>query len=194
MSKMNILFKLIILSVFGIALLSIVLSCKDIQEQDELVYTSKSSFASPETVSTQLIDILRAFPNGAPPLNKTAEFQCRLTTHQLAATNISINVDLPEAFELVSGKLSWFGDVPANVEVAVINAKIKSVKTGTWNIDIECSLNAEENPGYYGDNYTVLVTISEDSANWRPLANLKLTPPSTISPDENLPPPPAITP
>ena len=191
---MNILFKLILVSVFGIALLSVALSCKDIQEQDNLVYTSRSPLASPVVVSTQLIDILRTFSNGAPPLNETAEFQCRLITHQLAATNISINVDLPEAFELVSGKLSWFGDVPANIEVVVIIAKVKSVKTGAWDINIECSLNAEENPGYYGDNYTVFVTITEDSANWRPLANLRLTHPLTIAPDENLPSPPTISP
>ena len=51
-----------------------------------------------------------SFPDGAPPLNQEAELIC-IVKPQCILKNMSIEIRLPEGFELVSGELSWVGDI-----------------------------------------------------------------------------------
>jgi hypothetical protein len=180
---------------FHIVLVSLLMlfsaGCNSIGEKVETPTTVHfSSTPSP------LIEVEVSFPNGAPSLNQTAELICTVITREKRpAINMGIEVDLPDALELVSGELSWQADfVPADSNISVIQARVKSIKTGNWTIDIMVSLDPEENGGYHGGNRPIYVSILVDSAEWRTSAPFGLPTPLTISPDENLPPPPAITP
>jgi hypothetical protein len=80
---------------------------------------------------------------------------------------MSVEVDLPDAFMLVSGNTSWFGDIPVWDEVIVISATVKSVKSGNWTIRSTTNLNPKENGGFGGTGeYLIYVSVSEDAAEW----------------------------
>jgi len=85
----------------------------------------------------------------------------------MRAKNMSVSVNLPEALELVSGELSWVGDVAEGDEAEVIRAVVRSVKTGNWTIEVHKYLNPEEHGGL-GNSYwhPIYISISEDSAEW----------------------------
>ena len=112
------------------------------------------------------ITVELSFPDGAPSLNQEAELVCIVNAYE-PAKNMSVSVNLPEALELVSGELSWVGDVAAEDEVEVINTIVRSVKTGNWTIELTAYLNPEENEGVgiSGSAY-IYKSISEDSAEW----------------------------
>jgi len=111
-----------------------------------------------------------SFPDGAPPLGQTAELIYVVEARAISIHNMTVQIDLPEGFELVSGDLSWVGDVPEGDEVEVIKGVVKSVKVGNWTIKISGHLDPEENAGYggyEGDGWVpVYVAVSEDSAEW----------------------------
>jgi hypothetical protein len=108
-----------------------------------------------------------SFPNGAPPLNTEAELVCIVKTPAMSAKNLGVSVSLPEALELVSGDLSWFGDVAEGDEVEIIRAVVRSVKTGNWTIELNRYLDPEENGGVGFQNPDPFyISISEDSAEW----------------------------
>jgi hypothetical protein len=81
--------------------------------------------------------------------------------------NMSVSVNLPEALELVSGELSWVGDVAEGNEVEVIRAVVRSVDTGNWTIELIRNLNPEEH-GWSGfiNPAPFYISISADSAEW----------------------------
>jgi hypothetical protein len=112
-----------------------------------------------------LISVEVSFQDDAPPLNQTAELLCTVIT-RISVKSMSINVDLPDAFELVSGELSWIGDVPADSETTVIKALVKSVQVGNWTIDTRSQMDPQENGGYRGGDYPIYVSVLEDSAEW----------------------------
>ena len=109
-----------------------------------------------------------SFPDGAPPLGQTAELICKVESHILDIKDMSIEIRLPEALELVSGDLSWIGNISEGDEVEVISAVVKSVKTGNWTIEISGYLDPEEHGGteIHGSGPAIYVSISEDSAQW----------------------------
>jgi hypothetical protein len=115
---------------------------------------------------TPLISVEVSFQDDAPSLNQTAELLCIVITHRVSAKNMSINVELPDAFELVSGELSWTGDVSADSEATVIRALVKSVQVGNWTIDTRSQMDPQENSGYGGGDYPIYVSVLEDSAEW----------------------------
>ena len=80
---------------------------------------------------------------------------------------MSVSIDLPEAFELVSGNLSWVGDIAIGNKVEVIKAVVKAVKTGNWTIEGHSYINPKEH-GYFGGegHYPIYVSVLEDSAEW----------------------------
>jgi len=83
--------------------------------------------------------------------------------------NISIEIRLPEGFELVSGELSWFGDISSGDELEVIRATVRAVKTGNWTIESRCAINPEKQCGISvvpGWHPAIYVSVSEDSAEW----------------------------
>jgi hypothetical protein len=112
------------------------------------------------------------FPNGAPALGQTAELIIVFRS-SMPFKNVSIEIDLPDAFELVSGELYWFGDIP-NVgdeitEIEVIRAEIKAVEVGNWTIEYLRTMNpAEQYHVTLYPNWQPLfyVSVSEDSAEW----------------------------
>jgi len=111
--------------------------------------------------------VLLSFPDGAPPLNQEAELVCTVNAPARSAKNMSVSVNLPEALELVSGELSWSGDVAEGDEVEIIRAVVRSVKTGNWTIELNRYLDPEENRGFGFQNPDPFyISISEDSAEW----------------------------
>ena len=105
---------------------------------------------------------------------------------------MELNVSLPEGLALVSGNLSWKGNVPKDDSEDVIKAIVKSVKVGNWAIEVRGIMDPEKNNGFGGHTwYPLYVSISEKSAEWR------VNPPygapdwtSILSPAETVPPPP----
>jgi len=65
-----------------------------------------------------------------------------------------IKIQLPDGFELVSGDLSWSGNIPKQDTVR-ISAKVKAVKTGTYTI---------HGVAYLGEGLTknLVVTVTND--------------------------------
>ena len=108
-----------------------------------------------------------SFPDGAPPLGQTAELICKVKAHIFDIKDKSIEIRLPEALELVSGDLSWIGNISEGEEVEVISAVVKSVKRGNWTIEVHGYINPEEHGGFGGEGwFPIYVSISEDSAEW----------------------------
>ena len=85
-----------------------------------------------------IIDL--SFPNGAPRLNEMAELRCVAKIHSYT-TNLKVDVHLSDAFELVSGNLSWAGENPTG-EIEAIEAVVRSVQNGNWTIEALVSVGA----------------------------------------------------
>ncbi len=133
-----------------------------------IISSTPSSVSPSITSSAPLIPIefKASFPDGAPPLNHETELRCTVKTTYKTAQDISLTVILPEAFELVSGELSWTGDVPKNSEVSVIRAVVRSVKTGNWEIKIKSFIDPAKH-GYGGSGvFSIYASISGDTAQW----------------------------
>ncbi len=119
---------------------------------------------------TSPVDWEISFPDGAPPLNREARLVVKVTVRTFGVKNMSVNVSLPDAFQLMSGNLSWVGDIARGDKVTVeaITAVIKSVKTGNWTIDTLFNFD----PGSWfsapegGIHYRTYVAVSERSAEW----------------------------
>jgi hypothetical protein len=113
------------------------------------------------------LDVLLSFPDGAPPLNQEAELVCTVNALAGSVKNLGVSVNLPEALELVSGNLSWSGDVAEGDEIEIIRAVVRSVKAGNWTIELNRYLNPGENRGLGFQNPDpYYISISEDSAEW----------------------------
>ena len=123
--------------------------------------TTETSPAPPFTTEV-------SFPHGAPPLNQTAELVCAVSADSINVRNMSLEISLPEGFELVSGDLSWTGDITKGSKIEVVKAIIRSINTGNWAIEITGYLNPEENGGIgmSGSGPICYVSVSEDSAEW----------------------------
>ncbi len=108
-----------------------------------------------------------SFTNGAPPLNQAKEFDCIIKSNYASISNMSLKVNLPDAFELVSGNLSWYGDIQVNSTVTAIKVIIKATKIGNWTIGVTSYLNPQEHGGTGGTgNYPIYVSILSESARW----------------------------
>ena len=114
--------------------------------------------ASPFTVDV-------SFPNGAPPLNREAELRTTVRT-LVNLTGMSVEIRLPTGLELVSGELSWTGDIPAG-ELKVIGATVRAVETGNWTIEVRRDLDPARNGGLgMRGSAPVYVSIFDNSAEW----------------------------
>jgi hypothetical protein len=133
-----------------------------------MLLTSVATGCAPlDTAPAPSITVELSFPDGAPPLNQEAELICTVNALSLPVKNMSVSVNLPEALELVSGELSWLGDVAEGDEAEVIRAVVRSVKTGNWTIELNRYLDPEEH-GWFGFHNPLpfYISISEDSAEW----------------------------
>jgi len=145
------------------------------------------------TPPTIPIEVQVAFPDGAPPLNQTAELTCTIITHRLTMKDMNLEIVLPDGLELINGQLSWTGVPPVDGSIQIINAEVKSVELGNWIIEIPYHINPVEPGGYGGDGKRlVYVSILEDSAEW----NSRYPPWKTGTPTvdtSDLPPPPVTS-
>lgn len=122
----------------------------------------------PETPPAEPITVHLSFPDGAPPLNQEAEL-IYIIKPDCILKNMNIEIRLPEGFELVSGELSWVGDITKGDEIEAIRAVVRAVKIGNWAIELRNSINPEEQGGFsmYPDwQDAIYVSVSEDSAEW----------------------------
>jgi len=130
--------------------------------------TGEGSTTPQETAPPPPFTVEVSFPDGAPPLGQTAELICVVEADWISIQDMSLEINLPEAFELVSGSLSWTGSVPMGDEVEVMKAVVKSVKTGNWTIERTGYLDPKKNGGVggTGSGPAIYVSVSEDSAEW----------------------------
>ena len=63
---------------------------------------------------TEPFTVRVSFPDGAPPLNKTSLLKVTVKSNYPSLKGMKIIVNLPESLELVTGELTWLGDVPAH--------------------------------------------------------------------------------
>jgi hypothetical protein len=99
--------------------------------------------------------------SNAPALNETAEITCTITS-VFDAPNTSAQIILPDGFELVSGELSWQGDIAPNGQES-FKFTIKSVKTGNWTIKAKAGYLFGED-GWYGNLDYLYISVSEETA------------------------------
>jgi len=121
-----------------------------------------------------------SFPSGAPALNQVAELKVVATG---VMNDVRIDVILPDGFELISGNLTWSADSLPPGDTEVINAHIKSQKTGNWTIEARVNYGQRIDLPEGGARYAIYVAVSEDSAEWReypPYGQPSLTPMTPI--------------
>jgi hypothetical protein len=99
--------------------------------------------------------------SNAPALNATAEITCTITS-VFDAPNTSAQIILPDGFKLVSGELSWQGDIAPNGQES-FKFTIKSVKTGNWTIEAKAGYLFGED-GWYGNIDDLYISVSEETA------------------------------
>ena len=120
-----------------------------------------------ETSPQEPVTVDLLFPDGASPLNQEAALICTVKASAINIKNMSVEISLPGAFELVSGNLSWIGNIAEGDEAEVIRVIVRAVKTGNWTIELNRYLDPEENRGHGFQNpYYYYISISEDSAEW----------------------------
>jgi hypothetical protein len=95
-----------------------------------------------------------------PRLNEVGELRC-VVTSVFKASDVRVEVKLPDGFALVSGDLTWQGDLTADGKVEVI-ANIKTVKLGSWVIEGEAGYSFTG--GMYLDRDRLYITVTEASA------------------------------
>lgn len=103
-----------------------------------------------------------SFPDGAPPLNHEAKLTYTVLTSR-DLKNLRVNITLPGGLALVSGNLSWQGDMKAG-ETIEVDTVVKSVKAGNWTMIKSHDLDPAQNGGYMGGSMPYYVSISENSA------------------------------
>ena len=118
---------------------------------------------------TPPIEIKVEFPNGAPSLNQEAELNCIIKAPAISLENVKIEIRLPEALKLVSGSLTWSGNISERDEFKAIDATVRSIKTGNWSIELRKSMNPQKQNSFsfYADwQAAIYISISENSAIW----------------------------
>ena len=103
---------------------------------------------------------VRLYLSYAPWLNRVAELTCSVTVI-FQASNLSVEITLPEGIALVSGDLSWRGDLPEKGKID-LKAVIKAVKIGNWTIEAKAGCPIGE--GWYSDVARIYLSVSENSA------------------------------
>lgn len=160
------------------------------------------------------VNLELSFPNGAPKLNQAAELRCVVKTPALIADSVTVNINLPDGLELISGNLSAQFGTMSTGDVKELRAVIKPAKVGNYTIEAKLSL-ASLNPTFHPGPglYEIYLSVSESSAEWAvypPWLKGKTTPTSVQvkkgdiegvpsasdhePPVEGLPPPPAVSP
>lgn len=128
---------------------------------------TESQYTTVSPPVTPPIEIKIDFPDGAPPLNQTTKLTCTIATHYISMKDMNVEITLPDGLELISGQLSWTGEVAINSSVQAINAEIKSVKLGNWTASIQFHITPIAPGGYGGDGVgQFYIAVFENAAEW----------------------------
>jgi len=112
----------------------------------------------PSSMPSPSITVELSFPDGAPSLNQTRELLCTVSTPGMRTdTGISIDIQLPDAFQLVSGELSWSGMVPGKSSIGVINPNLRSTTTGNWTINVSYQITPKPGEKKAPDTVTFML-------------------------------------
>ncbi|MFC2049803.1 hypothetical protein ACFLTN_01330 [Chloroflexota bacterium] len=114
-----------------------------------------------------LVSVELSFPHGAPRLNQTAELRC-LVELSIPADNITLELNLPDGLELVSGDFPAHLGTMTEGEAKEINAIIRPVEVGNYTIEVKRSLVFQD-PLVYRPGpglYYIYLSVSEHSAEW----------------------------
>ena len=103
---------------------------------------------------------VRLYLSYAPWLNRVAELTCSVTVI-FQASNLSVEITLPEGIALVSGDLSWSGSLPEKGKTD-LKALIKAVKVGNWTIEAKAGYPI--GGGWYSNIARIYLSVSENSA------------------------------
>ncbi|MEM2972446.1 MAG: hypothetical protein QW270_08540 [Candidatus Bathyarchaeia archaeon] len=76
------------------------------------------------------------------------------------ASNVMVNVSLPEGISLLEGDLAWTGNLTANVSSS-FNLRIKAVEVGNWTISATAMWYLTSN-SWYGDIDRMCICVFED--------------------------------
>lgn len=79
-----------------------------------------------------------------------------------AANNALVEILLPEGFEKVGGDLEWKGDIYQNKTYS-LNASIKAVKTGSWEIIAKTIYDPDKSEHFISDSI-LYISVSENGA------------------------------
>ena len=142
--------------------------CNSLPTQSSQTQPTTSVSQTSGIPPTQSIYLDIDFPNGAPPLNQAAQLKCTIKSPgKTIDTSMNLKVKLPDAFQLVNGKLDWQGIVPPQSEVVAIDANIKAIEIGNWTIDIPFHYDTIPGSGDKGDGIeNIYVAVMETSAQW----------------------------
>lgn len=97
--------------------------------------------------------------SGTPLLNKPIELACIVTATPHVGSDSSIQILLPDGFELISGDLSWQGYI-AKEQTVELKAIVRVIETGDWLIGAWAG--PSWNPEY--DRANLYVSVTEDGA------------------------------
>jgi hypothetical protein len=115
------------------------------------------------TSSSQPITARLSFSE-SPALNSevkvTAIFGIPKTYHD--AKNVTAKIILPEGFQAISGDLEWKGNISKGGN-QILNATIKAIKIGTWQIMAKAEFDPSIGEHFIGDDI-LYVSVSENSA------------------------------
>jgi len=93
---------------------------------------------------------------------KLAWIHAQVTMDCCQAANTSAQITLPDGFELVSGDLSWQGDIAPDGQES-FNFSIRTVETGNWTIEADAGYFITED-SWYGSVDYIYISVSEETA------------------------------
>ncbi len=97
-----------------------------------------------------------------PILNQPVEITVTASSPSVNVSNVTLEILLPDGFELISGNLKWEGDIQMD-EIKNLNAEIKSVKTGNWVIQFLATANLPRGVTYLETDF-LYISVYETEA------------------------------
>ena len=98
----------------------------------------------------------------APALGQSAELLANISSVR-DYSNTIVNINLPEGFELISGDLSWEGNLTKD-QVLQLKVIIKAVKNGEWTIEGSVKSVVSED-SWWVDKDTIYISIDNSKTS-----------------------------
>lgn len=133
----------------------------------------------------------------APILNHEIVLSFVARAPYIGLRDVSIKLRLPDSIRLVSGNLSWDGDISYIDELEIIRVIVKATETGNGQIDYHAywDITKQELTWFKPGDYWVPALyfhVSENSGEWRTSHSYDIANRASDSSQEELPPPPEI--